>query len=388
MSSAPIFDIDIPAFKRDPYPTLKKMRAKAPIAYVPQLGATLFTRRAEIFECEKNIGVFSSEQPGGLMEVLMGKNMMRLDGPPHLEQRKAVFPTLSPRTVRDHWQQSFRAAADDFLKGLAPMGQADLVKDFALLLSAEALKTVTGLTNMAPRELDRVSQGMIDGISNYTGDKAIEAHCHDCTASIDRHIDARIPELQENPDTSLLSIQMQAGLPDAATRANIKLAISGGQNEPRDAIAGVIWALLNHPDQLALVLNGTHSWRDAFEEYARWISPIGMSPRRIAKDAEFGGVTFEKDERVFFMFSSANHDEAFFDKPEVFDITRDTRPSIAFGAGPHFCAGAGVARALIAEVALPKVFERLSNLRLTEDTAPEFTGWAFRGLTSLDCKWG
>lgn len=387
MSNAPIFNIDVAAFKRDPYPILKQMRQSTPIAFVPQLNATLLTKRDAIFECEKNIAVFSSEQPGGLMDVLMGRNMMRLDGAPHQEQRRAVFPTLSPRTVRDHWQGEFHAAAENILNDLAPRGKADLVKDFSLLLSAEALKAVTGLTNMDAREIDRTSQGMIDGISNYTGDAAVEANCNDCTTSIDTHITARMTELKDNPDTSLLSIQMQAELSEADTRANIKLAISGGQNEPRDAIAGVIWALLRHPEQLALVKDGSFAWRDAFEEYARWISPIGMSPRRIAKRAEFKGVMFEPEERVFFMFSSANHDEDIFEAPETYDISRNTSPSIAFGAGPHFCAGAGVARALISEVALPMAFERLPNLRLAPNANPACQGWAFRGLTSLECIW-
>ena len=89
----------------------------------------------------------------------------------------------------------------------------------------------------------------------------------------------------------------------------------------------------------------------AFEEYARWISPIGMSPRRIAVDHEMGGVTLNAEDRLFLMFGSANRDETVFDDPDEFRITRDTSQAIAFGAGPHFCAGAWAARALIAEVA-------------------------------------
>ncbi len=385
MSTAPIVEIDLPGFAVDPYPVLEQMRAHTPIAFVPQLGATLFTRRDDIFECEKNVAVFSSEQPGGLMDVLMGKNMMRKDGAPHQAERRAVFPALSPRTVRDHWQVQFKAAAGVILAALAPHGKADLVRDYAMPLSAEALKIVTGLTNMDWQELDRVSQGMIDGISNYAGDAAIESRCRNCTASIDRHISDRLPEVRANPDSSLLSVQLQAGLSEDAIRANIKLAISGGQNEPRDAIAGVIWALLRNPEQLSLVQNGTHGWREAFEEYARWISPIGMSPRRIAKTATFNGVEFMPGERVFFMFNSANHDESYFSKPSTYDITRNTGPAIAFGAGPHFCAGAGVARALIAEIALPMVFEALPGLRLSAE--PTITGWAFRGLTTLPVRW-
>ncbi|MBZ0127629.1 MAG: cytochrome P450 [Rhodobacteraceae bacterium] len=387
MSDAPQISIDVAAFHRDPYPVLKRLRAEAPIAHVPELGATLFTKRDAIFINEKNIAVFSSEQPGGLMTELMGYNLMRKDGAAHQAERKAIFPTVSPRTVRDVWLADFAAATDRVLDRLAPKGQGDLVREFASEVSAEALKVITGLANMDWREVDRVSQGMIDGISNYTGDREVEARCHDCTASIDAHIDAMIPVVEKAPNKSLLSVQMQAGLSDAQTRANIKLAISGGQNEPRDAIAGTIWALLTHQAEKAKVLSGAVGWDQAFEEYARWTSPIGMSPRRVAEAYTYEGVTFQPDDRVFFMFGSANRDEDVFTDPDRFDLDRDTGPSIAFGAGPHFCAGAWASRALISQVALPSAFARLPGLRLAPGPVPQPVGWAFRGLTTLPCEW-
>jgi len=304
-----------------------------------------------------------------------------------MAERKAIFPAVSPRTVRDVWLDQFAAAADRILDGLAPKGQGNLVNDYAMLVSAEALKVITGLTNMAAIEVDRVSQGMMDGIANYTGDPQVEARCNNCTASIDAHIDEMMPVLATEPNLSLLSVQMQAGLSAAQFRANVKLAISGGQNEPRDAIAGTIWALLQHPAQLALVRAGEIDWLQAFEEYARWTSPIGMSPRRIARDFTVDDVTLKTDDRVFFMFGSANRDEDVFENPDEFDLSRDVGRSIAFGAGPHFCAGAWASRALISQVALPKAFARLKNLRLADGADPQPVGWASRGLTSLPCVW-
>lgn len=385
MSNAPSYSIDTTAFFADPYPTLKDMRAVAPVAYVPELGATLFTKRDDIFEQEKRIEVFSSAQPGGLMSLLMGENMMRKDGAAHMNERRATFPALSPRTVRDHWMAMFIAATDRILDDLAPRGACDLVADFAMLVSAEALKVITGLTDMKAAEMDAVSQGMIDGISNYGGDAAVEANCNACTALIDAHIDAMLPVVTATPDSSLLSVQLQAGLSIEAVRANIKLAISGGQNEPRDAIAGAAWALLTHPEQLVRIMAGGATWLQAFEEYARWISPIGMSPRRVAQSDASCGVTFDVDDRVFFMFGSANRDEDHFGAADSFDISRNTRAALSFGAGPHFCAGAAASRALIADVALPKLFSRLKGLHLTGD-AP-FEGWAFRGPTAMPVAW-
>lgn len=385
MARPPTFEIDAQAFWEDPYPTLARMRADAPICYVPQLGSILFTRRDDIAECEKNVAVFSSDQPDGLMTRLMGQNMMRKDGEAHQAERKATFPAYSPRTVRDHWAARFRADAEQLLADLKPRGRADLVADYAMPLSGAALCAITGLEHLTPQQIDWVSQSMIDGISNYAGSAEVEARCVEATEFVDKAIDRRLAELRGAPDKSLISVQAEAGLPVEAIRANVKLAISGGQNEPRDAIAGVIWALLSHPEQLAEVRSGRTSWQQAFEEYVRWISPIGMSPRRVAKAYTWKGFEFKPEDRVFFMFGSANRDEAHFDQADRFDITRDASKHIAFGAGPHFCAGAAASRALITEVALPMIFERFPDLEITE--TPRMVGWAFRGPQTLLARW-
>jgi cytochrome P450 len=387
MSSAPTYEIDVQRFWADPYPDLARMRKEAPIAFVPQLGSTIFTRRNDIFSQEKRIDLFSSHQPAGLMNRLMGHNMMRKDGEAHISERAAMFPSVSPRAVRATWLQKFQAHADRILDELLPRGSADLVKALALPLSAECLKDITGLTNMRYQDMDAWSQAMIDGIANYTGDPLVEARCRAATAGIDAAIDDVIPVLTRHPDTSILSVLLAAGQPMESVRANVKLAISGGQNEPRDAISGTVWALLNHPAQLELVREGRAKWIDVFEEYTRWIAPIQMSPRRVAKPCSYGGVDFEPEERVFFMFGSANRDEACFTEPDSFDITRDTSKSIAFGAGPHYCAGAFASRAMVADVALPSIFSRLKNLRLDETEPVRIGGWAFRGLLNLPVAW-
>ena len=387
MSTAPSVDIDVQEFWRDPYPMLARLRAEAPIAYVPQLGSMLLTRHDDIMTCEKQIDIFSSDQPAGLMTVLMGHNMMRKDGNAHTSERKVILPEMSPKTVKQVWTAAFQAHADRILAALRPAGQADLCAAFALPLSGECLKDMTGLINISYQEMDAWSQAMIDGIANYVGDPAVEQRCHQATSAIDRAIGDMIPVVEKHPNASLLSVMLASGMALDSVRANIKLSISGGQNEPRDAIAGTIWALLTHPGQLAMVRDGRVPWLQAFEEYARWISPIGMSPRRIARLWRFKGVDFAPDDRIFFMFGSANRDEAQFDRADVFDATRDTSKSIAFGAGPHFCAGAWASRAMVADVALPSIFARLPQLRLDATQQIRIGGWAFRGLLNLPATW-
>ena len=388
MAGPPVFNIEPVQFRSDPYPVLATLRSECPIAYVPQLDSILFTRRNDIATAEKDIAVFSSHQPDGLMNQLRGQNMMRKDGEEHQLEKKALFPAISPATVRDHWTAVFQFYADKLLDELEPAGEADLVQDFALPYSADCLRSLTGLTNITAQQMDSASQHMINGIANYAGDSETEARCKQATALLDRAINEIAEKNDHSAEPSLLSVMLQSGMPIGNVRSNIKLAISGGQNEPRDAIAGAVWALLSHPQQYKLVSKGEVGYVKVFEEYARWISPIGMSPRRIAMQHRFKDIELQVDDRIFFMFGSANRDEQCFEFPAQFNLKNDTSKSIAFGAGPHFCAGAWASRAMIADVALPSVFKRLKRLRINhKKPAPVMDGWAFRGLLNLPVEW-
>jgi len=347
----------------------------------------MFTKRNDIFKYEKQIEVFSSLQPDGPMTRLMGENMMRKDGAAHLGERRDMFPSVSPRTVRDVWTAQFKAQTQAILDQLAPKGNADLAYAFAMPVSASALRAMTGLTSMTNAEMDWASQSMIDGLANPTNDPVVEAECNRATALIDDHIDQNLTKLANTPSPSILSVLHQAKQPMENLRANIKLAISGGQNEPRDAIAGAAFAMLQHPEQLDLVRSGKVSWLEVFEEYVRWMSPIGMSPRRIAAPITIDDITLNPEDRAFLMFGAANRDPDVFEDPDKFDVTRDTSKHIAFGAGPHFCAGAWASKAMIADVALPMLFENLPNLRLDPAKPCVFGGWAFRGPLHLHVLW-
>ena len=262
------FNIDYDEFSKDPYPVLSQLRDTAPISFVPQLNAILMSKHEDIFICEKNVSIFSSIQPDGLMTKLMGQNMMRKDGEEHKKERHIIFPTVSPKTTQNVWKQKFIDHTKEILDSLAYQQKIDLVNEFAKPVSAEALKIITGLTNMTWQEMDRVSQGMIDGCANYSQNKKVEENCHNCTASIDFHIRDRL-EQDLGSDPSLLSVFKAKNVTFETISANVKLAISGGQNEPRDAISGTIATLLQNPNQLEKIFNGEFDWLKAFEEYAR-----------------------------------------------------------------------------------------------------------------------
>ena len=172
---------------------------------------------------------------------------------------------------------------------------------------------------------------------------------------------------------SLIAVQQRAGLNDAQLRANVKPAISGGQNEP-SAIAGILWAILERPTVQKALHAGTLSYLQVFEEFARWISPIGMSPRRIAKPYHYNGVDFVKDARAFLMFSSETTMKHILTIQTNLILARHKQIH-TLRAGPHFCAGAWASRSLIVNVALPMILDAFPNMTLNGSV--EFSGWAF-----------
>ena len=145
-------------------------------------------------------------------------------------------------------------------------------------------------------------------------------------------------------------------------------------------------AFFEHPDQWEL-FKRERPLETAVDEILRWATPVIEFQRTATRDCVLAGQQIQAGERVVLYYSSANRDDAVIADPDRFDITRNTQKSIAFGAGPHYCAGAFASRAMVADVALPSVFERLKGLRLDHTQPVRIGGWAFRGLLNLPVMW-
>lgn len=379
--------IDFSQLARDPYPIFARLRASNPVAWVPEAGHFFVTRYDDIVHIERNPHIFRASESRSLVHQVMGHSFMRKDDEEHLCERKIVAPSFTPAAAKRVWSEKFKLIANDLLDGLADKGEADLFKDFATPVAARSLCEVTGLTNVAWQDIARWSQALMDAVQNYASDPELARLGREASDGIDAAIDDMMSVRRGDPDKSLLSMMIAGDMPLHSMRANLKVIIGGGQNEPRDANAGLIWALLSNPDQLSAVMADPSLWTRSFEEYVRWISPIGMYPRTVGEHTELNGVALRPGDRLFLLVGSANRDEAHFEQPDTFNLRREKKPHLAFGSGPHFCAGAWVARAQVADIAVPMLFARLKGLRLDERAPVRCGGWAFRGPLNLPCRW-
>lgn len=388
MTSLPVLDdVTSADMAADPYPIYARAQQLGPVVHIPALRVNLVTRFEDIAFAERNTSIFASTDDASLMHRVMGHTLMRKDGEAHKLDRSALEPTFRPALVAKHWGPRFDAIAESLIDDMVERGSADLFEDFAAPMASRALMEILGMPDIDWRDLCVWSQTMMDAVGNYANDPEVWTRSEAVTDAINAAIDARVPEVTANPDPSVISALVNAGTPIETIRANTKVVIGGGLNEPRDAIMTAVHGLLSHPDQLAQVQADPALWARVFEESIRWIAPIGMYPRRLTQDVTLGGVELAAGTRLALSVGAACRDASVFGAPELFDINREKKSHLAFGAGPHFCLGTWIARKQVGEIAVPRLFARLPNLRHDPARPARFGGWVFRGALSLPVIW-
>ncbi len=380
-------DVTIANLFADPYPIYHRMRAQAPIHWVPAVNRYMVVGHEACHTVELDDERFSADETNSLMKRAMGHSMLRKDGAEHDVDRRAYGGVLRPKSIKTRWQAVFENNYAIYAQRLRDAGPgADLVRDFAAPYAAENLRVILGLENATQDDLQRWSQTLIDGTGNYADDPEVWAKAERSSREVDEAIDEMLRRRRTDPDDSLVSILGASGMPLDALRANLKMTIGGGVNEPRDALATTVWALLDRPGQLSTV-RAERRWIDAFEESIRWIAPIGMYPREVTADTVLAGMELPKGARLGVVVGAANRDPEVFEDPDAYNIDRPRKPHLAFGGGSHFCAGAWVARASVVATALPRLFEDFPGLRRDDSHPVEVGGWVFRGVLSLPVHW-
>ncbi|WP_017792084.1 cytochrome P450 [Leucobacter salsicius] len=389
---APVADwVTIPDLYQDPFPIYERLRAEGGVHWVPAVGRYLITSYEAVHTTEFDQEIFSANEEGSLQIRAMGHSMLRRDDPEHYLERKAWQPALRPGAVKRTWTRMFERNADRYLDEMIAKGPgADLIWDFAAPYSAENLREIIGLYNADQSDLQRWSQTMIDATGNYADDPEVWARGKQSFDEVDIALDEMLHWHAKNPDDSLLSSLLRIPdyqMPLEKIRANVKMTIGGGLNEPRDAIGVAAWAMLTHPEQRAAVARDPGLWPTVFDETIRWVAPIGMYSRQVTRETELAGVTLPTGARLGICILSANRDETLWEDAQSFDIFRQVKPHLAFSKGVHVCLGAWVARAEVAAVGLPKLFERVRGLQLHPERPAHIGGWVFRGMLDLPVTW-
>jgi cytochrome P450 family 142 subfamily A polypeptide 1 len=149
------------------------------------------------------------------------------------------------------------------------------------------------------------------------------------------------------------------------------LILIGGDETTRHVMSGGLYQLLSVPERWERLLADRSLIVPAVEEMLRWVTPIKNMARTATRTVDFHGTTIEAGQKLLLLYSSANRDADRFPDPDTFVVDRTPNDHVAFGFGPHFCLGSSLAR-LELRALFEVLLDRLPDLRLTEETEPDY----------------
>ena len=374
---------------RDPYRIYRRLRAEMPVAFVPAVGRTMLTKAADTKAVKDNPALFSSDDPNTPMKrAFHAHTLMRKDGAAHARERGAMAPAFAPRNIRNHWTGIYTQIAEDYVARL-PRGEVvDLFPTLAAPFAARCLAHLLGIESATDGQMIHWSQSLINGAGNFCWlDEpfAIVDAAHDeMNALFDQETQRH--QVEQGPSALSAMVNAEDPIETSQIRSNVKIAIGGGVNEPRDALCTILYGLLTNPDHVAAVKEDPKWFLEAFEEGVRWVAPIQVSSRRAVEDTEIRGITIPKDHVVMTIQASAGHDEEIHDTPERYDLFRPKKTHQSFGTGPHFCQGTHVSRMMLVQIMLPLLFDRFPNMQLVTPEDVIWHGFGFRGPLNLPVR--
>jgi cytochrome P450 len=367
------------------------LRRERPISFheepeVPGLGQGpgfwSLTRHADILEASRNGQLFSSARGGVNMVdqpeyfAEMFGSMIVMDDPKHARLRRIVSSGFTPNRLRNVMADVERAAVE-IVDGISERGQCDFVTDIAAMLPLKIICDMMGIPASEYRYVfDRTNVILGATDPEYVEDLAqavpaiLQAGQELATLAEDL---AGFREKQ--PTDDLTSVLVHAEIDgERLTKSEIGsffvLLTAAGNETTRNAISHGMKALADHPDQRRRWMSDFDTLAPtAVEEIVRWATPVIHFRRTATADTTLGGQPIRAGEKIVMWYTSANRDEAVFDAPERFDVTRTPNDHLGFGGpGPHFCLGAQLARREIT-VMFRELFRRLPDLEVTGEPA-------------------
>ena len=387
--------ISVADLETDPYPIYARLRREAPAAWVPAVNMWLVTRAEDVEVVAARPETYSAHVDGSPLDLSFGgPNILTLDGEPHLDLRKSLDRKYRPREVSSYIDDLVRPIAQTYLDRVlaAPDRRSELVAEYFEPISVLSLGAVLGLGHLSAETLQHWFHGLAMGATNFERDPAKQAVNDAIAAEIDAELRPLMEHLRFHPDGSTLAHMLVTGRPEGEPRTieevlpSFKVIILGGMQEPGHGSASCLYGLLADPQQLQLVRDEPERWDDAVHEGLRWVAPIGTQVRQPTTDVQIAGIVIPAGQPVAAVIASACRDEALWEDPDRFDITRERRANAAFGFGPHFCAGHAFARDQ-ERIALSMLVDAMPDLALDPQFQVAMRGWEFRAPTELHVTW-
>jgi cytochrome P450 len=335
------------------------------------------TRHADVVDASRRSDVFCSGQGINIPDLPPELNeffgsMISMDDPRHGRLRRIVSRGFTPKALAQ-LERDVKRRATEVVDQVIDKGECDFVTELAAPLPLGIICDLMGIPASQMRfvfDQTNVILGLGDPEYVSPGTNPLAAAL-EAGSALAQLMNELAKERRENPKDDLTSKLLNAeldgeSLTDQELASFFILLVAAGNETTRNAISHGMKALCDHPDE-------RRKWAEDFdgiaptavEEIVRWATPVIHFRRTATRDAEIGGQAIRKGEKLVLWYNSANRDEAVFEDPYRFDVTRSPNEHVGFGGpGAHHCLGANLARREIT-VMFRELLQRLPDLEIT-----------------------
>jgi cytochrome P450 len=350
-----------------PHDVFRALRRDQPVWFHPPTpnvpggeGFWVLSRHADVLAAASDPATFSSvtggERDGGgtLIEDLpigfAGVLLNMTDDPFHQRFRSLLTPSVSPRAVAE-MEHDLRARAARIVQRARERRRVDLLVEVAAELPLQAAAGLLGVPQEDRAKLVEWADATLDYDDRDLGGSS--ARAAEASAAMFAYGQDLIARRRAEPGDDLLSAAIHRPVDDGGELRPLRddelqllfsLLVAAGTETTRNTIAVGLAELARHPEAWDALADDPDAVPAAVEELLRWASSTPYNRRTATRDVELGGHWIRAGDKVTLWWASANRDEAEFDDPFRFDVTRTPNRHLAFGHGAHFCLGARLAR--------------------------------------------
>ncbi len=336
------------AVKRDPYPFYADLRRQTPVFHVAARRMWTVSRHADVSFALRRPELFSSSVNADGKDLPAEQTLLGSDPPAHTHLRKRVERTFTPRRVRELGPR-LDALAATLVGGFAGRGTADAIADLAAPLPVVLIAEMMGIDPRRHEEFKRWADADIARGTGRTSDVP-RAELDARVAEFKTYLADVITARRQNPGDDLISALVRdepdaPGLPPAQALNFAVLLLLGGSETTTHLIGNALRALFAEPALLARVQADATLIPAVVDETLRHDPPVQSVLRRTTADVDLAGARIPEGATVLLLLASATRDQSVFSDADQFRLDRDPAAKpLAFGAGPHYCLGASLAR--------------------------------------------
>ena len=346
------------------------LRREAPLAQVQPEGYDALwpvTRHADILEIERQSSLFRNGIRPPTLTSIEGlkqstapefdiRTLVQMDDPDHGAYRRLTQPWFLPQNIA-RLEHRMRDIARKTIGGMLAHGTScDFVRDVALLYPLRVLMEILGVPEADEARMLKLTQELFGASDpDMNRDRTIVSGGSSMELMRNTLIEFMIYFLQiiedrrTSPQDDLASAIANgevngAPLGPAEAMGYYVLVATAGHDTTSNTTATGMWALAERPELFRRLKNDPSLIQGLVEESIRWATPVKHFMRTASADAVVAGQKIARGDWLMLCYPSGNRDEAVFDDPFRFDITRTPNRHLAFGYGAHLCIGQHLAR--------------------------------------------